>query len=671
VKALSELGVWQKVDSNLRAGQMSLRSGQYSQARRYIEAGLKQAEQNSLIEAEAAPQTIQLKLAMVWIDYMVGNMEQARGRLQSLHEQSRSLHLAERNAIWITLIQFNTATNNEVVVHYIKEALIVYDWRLNEEPSKLSILKEVLHTRLFLLRYRNKVEQQRNNRDEKYEALCGLMVHLFFPLLIHNAEALIQLCARFIRYGLRKGMNESLALLIGSYEQIVHRTLPSYEPIIPFAVLSSFQRCDGISHSFSYQMEFIGALSHQLSHPLEASVYLVKTIKKAMELQEFDFSNMALITFLVSYSGDVPALLRILDFYDQHLSDRTSDKVIVLVDVAKRYVRAMQDGDELRLFIAVPQSKEFHSTLEDEDNYSCGCKLEAAYLSGYYREALYWAQRGRECEFQMDWTRIRKQRFYEMLALAALYPEQSEVEQKRICKQLRIHLDKMKSWKGFLGYNSAAYLLLAAELKRLTKKPANALGEYLLAIKAARDEKSGLIEGIACERLALCYQHDLASRSGAMVAMLDACAAYSEWGATLKATQIRMLHTDLLRPMSRLYGTAVLEGKPINDERRGDSPEVAEQEMAANEAEAMRTTAREAAGTASAMEPQKLLDSLTGRELEILMALAEGLSNREIAERFCIAETTVKTHTTRIFGKLEVKRRGQAVAKAKALGLLG
>jgi len=61
---------------------------------------------------------------------------------------------------------------------------------------------------------------------------------------------------------------------------------------------------------------------------------------------------------------------------------------------------------------------------------------------------------------------------------------------------------------------------------------------------------------------------------------------------------------------------------------------------------------------------------ITPRELEILEAVAAGLSTREIAERLFVSENTVKTHTTRLFGKLDAKRRTQAVQRAKAEGLI-
>jgi DNA-binding CsgD family transcriptional regulator len=61
---------------------------------------------------------------------------------------------------------------------------------------------------------------------------------------------------------------------------------------------------------------------------------------------------------------------------------------------------------------------------------------------------------------------------------------------------------------------------------------------------------------------------------------------------------------------------------------------------------------------------------ITPRELEILVLIAEGLSNREIAARLFVSENTVKTHSSRLFEKLDARRRTQAVQIAKAAGLL-
>lgn len=61
---------------------------------------------------------------------------------------------------------------------------------------------------------------------------------------------------------------------------------------------------------------------------------------------------------------------------------------------------------------------------------------------------------------------------------------------------------------------------------------------------------------------------------------------------------------------------------------------------------------------------------LSKRELEVLQLMAEGLTNQEIASRLFVSLNTIKTHTSRLFEKMDVKRRTQAIEKAKRLSII-
>jgi LuxR family maltose regulon positive regulatory protein len=67
---------------------------------------------------------------------------------------------------------------------------------------------------------------------------------------------------------------------------------------------------------------------------------------------------------------------------------------------------------------------------------------------------------------------------------------------------------------------------------------------------------------------------------------------------------------------------------------------------------------------------QGLVEPLSRRELEVLRLVAQGLSNQEISERLFLALSTVKGHNLKIFEKLQAKRRTEAIARARELGLL-
>ena len=87
----------------------------------------------------------------------------------------------------------------------------------------------------------------------------------------------------------------------------------------------------------------------------------------------------------------------------------------------------------------------------------------------------------------------------------------------------------------------------------------------------------------------------------------------------------------------------------------------------------MLLEAARAATRPAATEPartQDLPDGLTEREAEVLTLMANGLSNREIADSLYVAEATVKTHVNRIFAKTLSRDRAQATAYAHRHGLV-
>ncbi|MVO83617.1 MULTISPECIES: response regulator [Streptomyces] len=79
---------------------------------------------------------------------------------------------------------------------------------------------------------------------------------------------------------------------------------------------------------------------------------------------------------------------------------------------------------------------------------------------------------------------------------------------------------------------------------------------------------------------------------------------------------------------------------------------------------------RSGGAPAPAGAPPADLAALTGRELEVLKLIAQGLSNGEIADRLYISEATVKTHLNRTMNKLDLDTRAQAVVIAYETGLV-
>jgi LuxR family maltose regulon positive regulatory protein len=119
------------------------------------------------------------------------------------------------------------------------------------------------------------------------------------------------------------------------------------------------------------------------------------------------------------------------------------------------------------------------------------------------------------------------------------------------------------------------------------------------------------------------------------------------------------LFVDEGHPMAHLLSRASASGI---------MPEYIGRVLAAFEAEKHRRA--DTSSRPAAPPSQPLLEPLSHRELEVLHLIAQGLSNQEIGERLVLALDTVKGHNRSIFGKLQVQRRTEAIARARELGLL-
>ena len=145
--------------------------------------------------------------------------------------------------------------------------------------------------------------------------------------------------------------------------------------------------------------------------------------------------------------------------------------------------------------------------------------------------------------------------------------------------------------------------------------------------------------------------------------------AYHAHGENNKALQHLGEALRLAEPHGFIR-TFVDEGQPMahllsEAAQRGIMPDYVSKLLAAFEAEKQKDVNQ---SNLSAAQP--LIEPLSSRELEVLRLIAEGLSNDEIGKRLFLALDTVKGHNRRIYDKLQVQRRTEAVARARELGLL-
>ena len=152
------------------------------------------------------------------------------------------------------------------------------------------------------------------------------------------------------------------------------------------------------------------------------------------------------------------------------------------------------------------------------------------------------------------------------------------------------------------------------------------------------------------------------------VRVLEALAHQAQ-GEKDKAVEVISEALELAQPggFIRLF---VDEGSPMEQllyevAAQGMMPDYVSKLLAVFEAEKQKSEEK-----SSLPSTQPLLEPLSQRELEVLQLIAQGLSNDEIGKRLFLALDTVKGHNRRIYDKLQVQRRTEAIARARELGLL-
>ena len=207
-----------------------------------------------------------------------------------------------------------------------------------------------------------------------------------------------------------------------------------------------------------------------------------------------------------------------------------------------------------------------------------------------------------------------------------------------------------------LEYMTLARLILAQ------RDPEGALTflQWLEREAAGRGRTRRLIEILALQALAI---SQIPAREGEPDRSGDALAPMGRSLALAEPQGYLRTYLDEGPPMAHLLYLAA---------ERGIAPDYVGRLLAAFAAEKqpLEATQETMPPPSAPVEPAMLVEPLSERELEVLALIAEGLSNRDIAERLYLSLSTVKSHTASIYGKLSVHSRTEAVARAHAWGIL-
>jgi LuxR family maltose regulon positive regulatory protein len=222
----------------------------------------------------------------------------------------------------------------------------------------------------------------------------------------------------------------------------------------------------------------------------------------------------------------------------------------------------------------------------------------------------------------------------------------------------KVDLADLEQKDNYYKYHILKYeLLVAARWHIARDQPQKALA-WLEDLQAKMEDQDRIHLVIECLLLRSIANQALGDRAQA-AALFDRCLSLAEPGGYMR------LFLDEGPAARALYQEAV---------QHGTAGEYAGRLLAASEAGASEGEVHRPASSTLPPQPgvpgEPFAEPLTEREIELLALIAAGLSNQDIALRLFISLPTVKWHTTNIYGKLGVRSRTQAVARARARGIL-
>jgi LuxR family maltose regulon positive regulatory protein len=223
-----------------------------------------------------------------------------------------------------------------------------------------------------------------------------------------------------------------------------------------------------------------------------------------------------------------------------------------------------------------------------------------------------------------------------------------------------------------LGWTRERGLSAHDDLSYLREFEHSTLARVLLAqYKSAREERSIHAAMGLLERLLQAAEEG--GRIGNVIEILVLQALAHEAQGDIPSALVPLERALTLAEPEGYVRVFVDEGRPMAQllseaAAHGIMPDYTARLLAVFEAEEQKSA--DESHLPTALPAQPLTEPLSQRELEVLQLIAQGLSNREISERLFLALDTVKGHNRRIFGKLLVQRRTEAVAKARSLNIL-
>lgn len=541
---------------NLMAGRKAKASTAYASAVKYLTSGIGLLPKDSWQARYNFAYSLHIERAEC--EYLSGNYEEAERLFDVILENAKTnIEKAEVNRIK-GLLYHNRGKFREALGYGI-EGLKLLGLKVPHVLIKIALFLEILKAKLYTAGKKsedllNLPEMTASDKKTIIAHLVDIAPSAYFM----NPDLFAFLMLKMATISLRYGNTETSGVGYAFYGMVLSSALGDYKSGYEFGKMATQlnERSLDLSSKSTTNFTFGGFINHWKRHIKTDVSYLINGYLMGLESGNFVYAGYCagLHTATMTFKGD-------------HLDD--------LIEQCKKYLDAMRTIKHIDMFLAITGVQRSALCLKgltrdlstyngdsfDEDSYreelkkltslvpTClyyTFKLPVLYISENYDAAFEMAkelQKNREFLFGLFHYAFHN--FYYSLTLAVLYPA-ATAKKKKYWKILKKNQKRMKKWADNCPENFLhKYLLVAAEMARISGKDHEAEGLYDQAITSARENEFIQEEAIANELAAkYCLSRDREIIARAY--MLKARSGYVKWGAIAKVNALDKKYPQLL-----------------------------------------------------------------------------------------------------------------------------
>ncbi len=546
---------------NLDAARKAKDATAYVAARQYLTAGMEELPAN--IWESHYELAFDLHKERSGVEYLNGNFEQSEEFVNLTLKGAKSA-LEKAEIYNLLLVQYTLRAKYEEAIIAGKNALTLLGINLPSADLQAAIAAEFAEVKENLgnKEIASLIAEPKMTRLEKKIAL-KLFNNLLSSVYLINSDLWMVSILKSVNISLKYGGTPESSVFYANYGILLNTVFGDYKSAYEFGLLALklSDSWDNLELKGKISNVFANALNYWFKHIKESIHINTEGYQASLDSGDLQYAGYILINKLTNSFLQGKNIAQVLAEAPSYLqfSQKTKNQMVTdsILGIQLTLLNLSQLTQEKFSFENEEISEfEYLENCQQHQNFHSLCsyqilKSQVLYLYGNLSEALNCALSGQtQLHFITGKFLVTEHNFYYSLILAALYSETASDIQKDYLDKLEANQEQMKIWADNCPENFLhKYLLVAAEIARISGKVEEAIELYDQAIASARENEFIQNEALANELTAK-FWLSKGKQKYAEVHMREAYYGYQRWGATRKFKDLEEIYPQLLTKTS-------------------------------------------------------------------------------------------------------------------------